>query len=79
MKPTYTKTHARKDLGLGGKMLQKGIQKVAILNWRHVTQNRDGWRRVTREVVILLGQWSHRRRRRMHWKCIKRDNFFNLE
>jgi hypothetical protein len=31
-------------------MLQKGIPKVAILNWRQVTQNRDGWRRVTREV-----------------------------
>jgi len=30
-------------------------RKVGIVDWRQVKQDRDGWRRVTREVLILVG------------------------
>jgi hypothetical protein len=28
---------------------------MGIVNWRKVAQDRDGWRRATWEVLILLG------------------------
>jgi hypothetical protein len=31
------------------------IRKMGIVNWRHVVQDRDGWRRATMDVLILLG------------------------
>jgi hypothetical protein len=40
-------------------------REMATVNWRHVVQNRDGWRRATREVLILLGEWSHKKRRKV--------------
>jgi hypothetical protein len=47
------------------------IRKMEIVNWRKVAQDRDGWRKATGEVLILLGQWGYRRiirrsRRRMY-------------
>jgi hypothetical protein len=37
---------------------------MQIDNWRQIAQDRDGWRRAMREALILLGWWSHGRRRR---------------
>jgi hypothetical protein len=34
------------------------------VNWRKVAQDRQGRRRATREALMLLRLWSHRRRRR---------------
>ena len=34
------------------------VRKMGIVNWRQVKQDTDGWRRVTREVFILFGDWS---------------------
>jgi hypothetical protein len=36
---------------------------MVIVNRRQVQHDRDGWRRATKEVLILLGWCSHRRRR----------------
>jgi len=38
--------------------VEKDIIKMGIVNWRKVKKDRDGWRRVTREVFILFGEWS---------------------
>jgi len=35
---------------------------MGFVNWRQVSQDRDGRRRAIREALILLGEWSHRRR-----------------
>jgi hypothetical protein len=35
--------------------VQKDTRTMGIVNWRHVAQDRDGWRRATTEVLILLG------------------------
>jgi len=33
----------------------KRKKKMGTVNWRQVAQDRDGWRRVTRQELILLG------------------------
>jgi len=30
-------------------------RKEGTVNWRQVAQDRDGWRRATGEVLVLLG------------------------
>jgi len=45
--------------------VENDVRKNGIVNWRQVAQDRDGWRRATGEVLILIGKWSHRRRRRV--------------
>jgi hypothetical protein len=48
------------------------IRKMGIFNWTQIAQDRNGWRRVTREVLTLYGQRNHsrnRRRRRAKRKC----------
>jgi hypothetical protein len=35
--------------------VENGIRKMGIVNQRKVGQNRVGWRRATREEIILLG------------------------
>jgi len=47
-KPTYTISDLRGDQTLNGKMM-------GLVNWRQVVQDRDGWRKATGEVLILLG------------------------
>jgi hypothetical protein len=44
--------------------VKNDIRKVANVNLRQVALVRDGWRRATSEAPVLLGEWSHRRRRR---------------
>jgi hypothetical protein len=44
------------------------IRKMGIFNWRQVAQDRNGWRRVIREALTLLGQWSHIKSRRKRAK-----------
>jgi hypothetical protein len=34
--------------------VENDVRKIGIVNWRQVKQDRDGWRRVTREVFIFL-------------------------
>jgi len=34
--------------------VENDVRKMGIVNWRQVKQDRDGWRRVTREVFIFL-------------------------
>jgi hypothetical protein len=46
---------------------------MEIVNWRQVAQDRNGWRRATREALILLGQQSHRRRRRNSVKYLQKQ------
>jgi ssDNA-binding Zn-finger/Zn-ribbon topoisomerase 1 len=46
----------RGDTKLCGKEMQKmRLRKMGIVNCRQIEQERDGWRRVTREALILLG------------------------
>jgi hypothetical protein len=35
--------------------VENDIIKTGIVNWRQVKQDRDGWRRVIREVLLLVG------------------------
>jgi hypothetical protein len=35
--------------------VENDIRNVGIVNWRQAAQDRDGWRRSTREALILLG------------------------
>jgi hypothetical protein len=35
--------------------VQNNIRMMGIFNWRKVAQDRDGWRRAVRKVIILLG------------------------
>jgi hypothetical protein len=35
--------------------VEKGVRKMGIGNWKQVAQDRDRWRRATREALILLG------------------------
>jgi hypothetical protein len=35
--------------------VEDDLTKMGIVNWRQVAQDRDRWRRATREVLILLG------------------------
>jgi hypothetical protein len=44
--------------------MENAIKKMGTLNWRKVAQDRDGWRRAAREVLIRLGQRNHRGRTR---------------
>jgi hypothetical protein len=61
-KPTHTKNNLAGDPRLDRKMMQRMTQeKMGIVNWRQVARDRDGWRRATREVLILLVQWGHKR------------------
>ena len=48
-KATYGETQGLKDA------LENDIRKAVIFNWRNVAQDRDGWRRKTRNELILLG------------------------
>jgi hypothetical protein len=34
---------------------RRNLRRMGIVNWRQVAQDRDGWRRATREALILLG------------------------
>jgi hypothetical protein len=34
--------------------VENNIRKMQIDNWRQVAQDRDGWRRATREALIFL-------------------------
>jgi hypothetical protein len=36
---------------------------MGIVAWIGVAWDNDGWRRATREALILLGKWDHRKRR----------------
>jgi hypothetical protein len=31
------------------------VTNMGIVNWRQIAQGRDGWRRATRKVIVLLG------------------------
>ena len=44
--------------------MDNDVRKVAIVNWSQITQDKNGWKRATREALVLLGKWRHRRRRR---------------
>ena len=35
--------------------VENDIRMMGIINWKEVAQDRDGWRRATREEHILLG------------------------
>jgi hypothetical protein len=35
--------------------VENDIKKMGIVSWREVKQDRDGWGKVTREVLILVG------------------------
>jgi hypothetical protein len=35
--------------------VENDIRKMGIVNWRQVSQDRDGWRRATSEALILVG------------------------
>jgi hypothetical protein len=35
--------------------VENDVTKMGIVNWRQIGQDRDEWRRVTRETLILLG------------------------
>jgi hypothetical protein len=39
---------------------------MGIVNWRKVEQDRNGWGRATGEDIILLGERSHSR-----WRKVK--------
>jgi hypothetical protein len=58
----YTIKDPRRDPRLSD--VEKDTRTMGIVNWRHVAQDRDGWRRATREALVYLGQWSHRSSRR---------------
>jgi hypothetical protein len=55
-KPTYTISDPKGDRMPNGKDdVKNDIRKMGIVNWMQVVQDRDGWRKATREVLILLG------------------------
>jgi hypothetical protein len=35
--------------------VENDIRKMGIVSWREVKQDRNGWRKVTRDVLILVG------------------------
>jgi len=37
--------------------VQNDTRKIGTVNWREVVQDRETWRRITREVLTVLGQW----------------------
>ena len=45
--------------------VKNGVRYMGIVNWRQVTQDRDGWRRDNGEAFVFLGQWRQRIRRRL--------------
>jgi len=36
-------------------VVDNDIRKMGIFNWTQIAQDRNGWRRVTREALTLLG------------------------
>jgi len=50
--------------------VENDIRKMGIVNWRKVKQDRDGWRRITREVLILFWRVElEKKKRRRRKKC----------
>jgi hypothetical protein len=54
-KTTYTKNILKGDPRFEEKMMWRMTQEIRIVNWRQVVQVRDGRRRATGEVILLLG------------------------
>jgi hypothetical protein len=54
-KPTFTKKRPKRRPKARWKDdVENDIRKMGFVNWRQVAQDRDGWNRATREVLIFL-------------------------
>jgi len=42
--------------------VENDTRKIGTVKWREVVQDWKTWRRITREVLTLLGQWRRRGR-----------------
>jgi len=61
-KKTYQANLHQEDKARWKDDVENDTRKRGIVNWGKVAQDRDGWRRTTGETLVLLGQWSNRRR-----------------
>jgi len=43
--------------------VESDTRKIGTVNWREVVQDRETRRRITGEVLTVLGYWKRRRRR----------------
>ena len=54
--PTYTNNNVRGDARARWEDdVENDTKKIRTLNWREVVQDRETWRRITGEVLTLLG------------------------
>jgi hypothetical protein len=51
----YTRPTSPKITRGDRKMYRMTLKKMGNVNWRHVAQDKDGWRSKTREVLSLHG------------------------